>query len=365
MKDNRDFSRMPDSVRESAERLRGVITPEDEPATEVIETPTAPENGKTEEQQAPDGKTVAPDPVIEAPLPAPDGKTEDGQAAPAPERKTEDVEALRAELQHAQQAYRVLEGKYRAEVPRFADEVRNLKNEIESLKQSSKPQPVEQSAAPTNGKTDKDMLDEMSDVALAAEVGWTPEQMDELGGRFVAEGMLLAMRTREKRNQSETFARLEQIQSMTQKAMQPAVESALTGLVKNYDELKGHPDLDRFLEMRDQFSGRTYREHLSEYSAAGDIQGMANVYSVFDTLLEPVESPQKPAEKPAVKPAPNLSSQVQPRPGAPGAPQKTKKTYTEAEWQTAMHELVHDHSHARLEKREELVAARVEGRVGG
>lgn len=239
--------------------------------------------------------------------PAPDTNpppVSDPLKAPAPEQQGDDYATL-------QQRYNVLQGKYRAEVPRLAETVRTLETKIQELTQK-----LDQAAT----------SQQKPDEAL----GPSQEEIDQFGPEFAA-FVQKASRAELSRELLALTKRLDAIEHRaknTEQAVQLSAEdrflAQLAEAVPNWKTINSSPAWLQWLGEIDPLSGVPRQALLDNAHAAGDV---VRVAGFFTTFLGGASGAQKPSgSQPTISPPAGRGGN--PPPTAGGG---EKKTYTRAE----------------------------------
>lgn len=248
------------------------------------------------------GNTEAP------PAPAPDNDpapVSDPVKAPAPEQQQGDDYAT------LQQRYNVLQGKYRAEVPRLAETVRTLEAKIQELTQQ-----VEQKAA--------------SQQQPDAAPNLSQDEIDQFGPEFT-QFVQKASRIELSRELVALTKRLDAIERRAQNTEQAVQVSAedrflarLSQLVPNWEAIDQSQGWLQWLGEIDPLAGVPRQALLDNASRANDA---ARVAGFFTTFLGGASGAQKPSgSQPTISPPAGRGGN--PPPTAGGG---EKKTYTRAD----------------------------------
>lgn len=353
---------LPDSVQEAEEFLRTLglreATPGQPDPNGNGHGNTAAPVGEGEGNTAADGAapdSTPPEPVEDTPAPE---TTDEGNTAPvgeAPEAAQiaamqAELATARSELARVQHQYDVLRGKEYAEVPRMAQEIRALKEQLAAM-QAAPPKPK----APTPDPDPQEM-------AAALDLDYA--QLVEDDGKEYGEQQIRRMWKTHQAAVKAASAQIEAFRASQAQTVRPLFEQGLAAQVPAFQELRQYSaEFETFLDWPEPFSGRPYREHYAAAESAGDVMRAAQVWNAFDMALTPVAAP--PA---APVPAPKAPGRppVDPKPSTAAAPveKPKKKTYTPKEWDAAMAALSgKEQTPEGLKQRNELAAAVAEGRV--
>lgn len=177
--------------------------------------------------------------------------------------------ALQAELERSKAAYQVLQGKYSAEVPRLAQQVRELEAEIAQQRHLQTSRPATESR---DGESGQFMSGSIADLG---------EQMDEalLSGDLD--------RVKEIRNQMESVRReefrreLEPVRQTIQQGRDERYLSDLNSLASGWNEMRNDPAFSEFLQRPAPFSGEPLYQILNQADDARNAVRVAEVYNAF------------------------------------------------------------------------------------
>lgn len=207
-----------------------------------------------------------------------------------------------------EQKYRVLQGKYSAEVPRMAEEIRELKAMIEELK--AQPAPAPQAA----------QLDLKS---------MTPEAVvEQFGEDFAAAVGAIAARIAEQQGNKfrEEFApKVQAVAERTAKTIRAEFIRDLTALVPDWKAIDVEDGFTAFLDEFDPMTGRTRRHFFNEADAANNAERIAQFFTAYKGK-KPVADPA-----PAVESRMSIESQIAPSASAASNSPTAKKFWTQAE----------------------------------
>lgn len=266
---------LPRAVREQAERSDRILQEMlngNTPAPAV-----APEATETVDQ--------VPAPVEATPAPAPAATTE---PSPPPTSQTPDSWELK---------YRVLNGKYTAEVPRLHAEVKDLKAKVEAL------------TAQLESKT----------------TSTTPDSVREQYGDDFAAAVDAVATSRVEEVVKKVDTQLSEVRDSAQKMARAEFMRQLTGLVPNVLALDGEAGFTAYLDEFDPMTGRVRREFFNEADASNDAARIATFYLAYARSKQP--QVQSVATPPAPPPEPMLTPDASRSSSAPPA----KKIWTNAE----------------------------------
>lgn len=235
-----------------------------------------------EEEPAPEGEQQQEE-VTQSTTPAP-AVSEAAPQTPAPAPAPEDPAVW-------EQRYRVLNGKYNAEVPRLHATVNQLRGELDALKKTLTERPAE---------PPKKLV--------------KPEEVDQYGEEFVdmvrraakeVAGEMLAQKDAEI---GQLKSRLDTTESTTQRMSRDTFLSALAQRVPDWEALNTDARFMVWLGEHDPYSGRPRQELLDDAVQSGDYLRASQFFLAFKSQTQAAGSS-----------ANSLASQVQPR----GAQQTT------------------------------------------
>jgi hypothetical protein len=286
-------------------------------ADEVAQPETAAAEPETREED--EGKTDQSAPVVVAP---PAGNTDDGSAT---------VDDEKEKLQHALD---VLKGKYSAEVPRLAGELRKKEATISDLE--SRLQALEQGAPPSTIDPDR--------------FGLTDEEK-ELGADVVSVAGKVA--ARELQPLRQELARIKHKEFL----------GTLAAQVPDFAQINESDEFAEFASRIDPIAGVSYDEILTKAESAADAARAAAVFLRYKAESGNQASTAKPLPKPTTS-KPSLEAQAVPTARQPGAV-PVKKVYSLAEFEATMTAIARgDHLPEKAKQlRLELETAIKEGRV--
>jgi hypothetical protein len=207
----------------------------------------------------------------------------------AEEKVVEDAET-KAELEKLKQQFAVLQGKYNSELPRYAETVRELTTQNDSL---------------------KDELDEAKDAAEKAQVDaeaykkyLTPEEQEDLENTFAEFNSRISRGVAEDVMASKTKAadkRMDELQKKIDELNEAQYASQATRFWEDADRLapglkaaneSGDPGWISFLDKVDPVSHISYRDIGTSAVGRGDFEAVANLYSLYKGPVK--EEPAKP-----------------------------------------------------------------------
>lgn len=277
---------LPRQVQEANERanriLQEVYGNTDAPAP----APVAPEVTPIEAREP----TPAPAPQGPAPTPAP--------AAPADSWEVK---------------YRVLEGKYNAEVPRFAQQLREqsavidtLRREVEELKAA----PPAPQAVPVEGMTLAEVEDKFGED-FAKAVGAVATSIAAQNADTL---------------RKELAPKLESVEKAAKENARDTFMRQLSSAVPDYAQIDADPQFTAFLDEVDAMSGRARRHFFNEADQANDAARIARFFLAFKGNSQP---PAQPPAAPA-GPAP-IEYALQPSAGRASEAPPGKRLWSSAD----------------------------------
>lgn len=199
--------------------------------------------------------------------------------------------------------YKVLEGKYRAEVPRLAEEVRQLK------------------AAQTAPAT-------APAVAEEATTGVTPETVAAQYGDDFAAAVEAVADAKVKKLRDELSPQVEGMAASAAERARNDFLRDLTNLVRNWQVIDQDAGFTAYLDEFDAQTGRTRREFFNEADRANNA---ARVASFFASYATGKKTPQVPAPVAAAPATPSVDHLISPDSSRLSEAPPGKKLWTRAE----------------------------------
>lgn len=251
----------------------------------MYETPETPAQDAQDDQHADEETETDNLPKATAPDPEPEGHAEQQE------------ESIEERYRKLDSAHKTLQGKYRAEVPRLQDQVRNLTAQLDEAKRS-------QASAEKTAEKAKAELSAVSD-RLKEEIG--EEAADALN--TYTDAMI--------KSKLDSFQEDQQRQSEKQTA--DRFFSTLYSRVPDFDQVNVSPEFVKWLNTTtDPDTGLPFYDTLNK---AG---------SVFDviTVIDITKQFKREQQQPKRKPSDSLSDHVAPARTASRQPVKEKPTYT-------------------------------------
>lgn len=258
---------LPQKVREAAERAEQIHR-------QVYgNTETAPVKVPGAEAAPPSEPPAAPPAVLETPQ---------VPAAPA--------EPPVVQTANWEEKYRVLDGKYKAEVPRMAQEIRGLKDTIEELRttvtKATAPPPASPVPIPTEGMTLKQVEETFGEDWAKAVVAIAAQIADD----------------RVTRVRQDFQPQLESVEKRSAETARDSFIRELTTLVPDWQQIDTDDNFTVYLDEVDELSGRSRRQFFSEADKRNDARRVAKFFTTFkgnSTAPAPTAPPA--ATNPAVE----------------------------------------------------------------
>lgn len=274
---------IPRAVKEAAERAEALHKQVYETQPEG-ETPPAP----SEPVSAPEGNPPA-DPPKDPPA---------SEATPPTEQP--DNQKKDDQWEHR---YKVLEGKYRAEVPRLNAENRELKQQFESLKNEIEQLKSRGTQAPSSliSAEDREKYgDDLLDVIKRAAQEQVAAKENEI---------------------ADLKRQLDAVTTTTAKSVEVSFFDRLGQLVPDWVTINGEDGFLRWLDEYDEFTGKTRQDLLSDAEQAKDAERVAKFFKKWKDSQKAVETNTQR----------NLESQVAPDSNRVVAPPTGKRIFSRGE----------------------------------
>jgi hypothetical protein len=167
-----------------------------------------------------------------------------------------------------EQRYKVIEGKYRAEVPRLNADNRELRqqlealqNEVEQLKSRGTQEPSSLISAEDREKYGDDLLDVIKRAAQ--------EQVSAKDGEI-----------------ADLKRQLESVTTTTAKSAEVSFFDQLGNLVPDWVAINGEDQFLKWLDEHDEFTGRTRQDLLSDAEKARDANRVAKFFTSWKATQE-------------------------------------------------------------------------------
>ncbi|MFA5606820.1 MAG: hypothetical protein WDA07_06485 [Leucobacter sp.] len=159
-------------------------------------------------------------------------------------------------------AYKVLQGKFNAEVPRLHEQIRTLEAEIKELKTrpaAPPPSPIKDEEVQEYGENFVDFVKRAASTVVPEGVSKVPEIEKSI----------------------------EEIRAETLRQSKRAFLSDLTRLAPNWESLNEDPDFIAWLDESDQFSGRKRQQLLDDACSSFDAERAARFFTTYGRGKEP------------------------------------------------------------------------------
>jgi hypothetical protein len=273
---------------------------------------------------APDGETAEADPVQEAETPTAEivelGESS-AEAAPAPEPEPAPAPAADERVAHLEQAFKTLQGKYSAEVPRYAEQLRDrdrelaeMRRELAEMKARAETKPVK----PADRKAKYELTD---------------DQVETYGEELLE----VIERVADRKAEEKLAQTVRPIEQRLEGSAREAFAARLAAMVPDMEAVNADPAFAEWLGETDPFSGKSRRELADAAIAAMDAPRTARFFTAFLEQSKPVQAAAPSAPVAPPRPAtPSLAAQVMPRPSAPLPQAPAKSVYTAAQFMQAM-----------------------------
>lgn len=246
----------------------------------------------------------------------PEPPSDPGQKKPASAPKPDDtlqdrIRELENENARLAQANTVLRGKYENEVPRLANEIRELKDQ---LKQQNQP-PAGDTGQPA---ANTDAVEKIKE-SLRAEY---PEDVVNNLDQLIRETVRTSLPAQ--RESVVDANEVKKLQQQVQQTMGQLREQRLTALVPDWKEIqqREYAAWVKFLQYRDPISGRERNDFLQEAWNSHDVDRVAEVFNLYKRERDASKPPPRDREPPPTVPD-DQGARNTPDPAEPG-----RKTYT-------------------------------------
>lgn len=264
--------------------------------------------------------------------PAPEDQVE--EPPPVAQQETPPVAAPASD--DWEQKYRALAGKYSAEVPRYAEELRGLKAQVQEL--------TEQLAAPPQAQVTSSKL--------------TPAQVVEQFGEDFAEAVgAIAAQVSDQRN-GKLQKQVEAAQGLATQNARAQFMSDVSKAVPDWQSIDQDQRFTAFLDEVDAMTGRSRRDFFNDADARNDAARIVHFFTAFRGSVEPVAA-QAPTQNQA------LQAQIVPSSARTNDAPPGKKVWTQADiknfYTQARKGLVSAQDYDRIES--DIFAAQREGRL--
>lgn len=200
-------------------------------------------------------------------------RAEPEPAPPASSKRTDDAALW-------EQRYRVLEGKYNAEVPRMAAEIRELKGAIElQLARANRPEPSAEPVKPKALVTQQDIEAFGGDL-----VDLIGRKAQEVAAEREA---ALLKRIEDLNSQLATFGQKQEMSDQDRYLMNLGAE------VPNFRQINDDPRWHQWLLVQDPLTGARRQDYLNVASNARDVARTAAIFRAFMAEVTPAASTNK------------------------------------------------------------------------
>jgi hypothetical protein len=237
--------------------------------------------------------------------------------------------------------YKVLTGKYSAEVPRLAEEIRELKAELAAMREVKTPEPAELTL---KSMTPEAVVEQFGED-FAAAVGAIAERIAAQQGNKVRE---------------EFAPQVEQVRKSTAQTQRADFMRELSSLVPDWREIDVDAGFTAFLDEVDPLSGRSRREYFNEADASNNANRISRFFTSFKATKAPAPKPT-----PSVESRISLESQISPSSSQKSESIPGKRFWTQADirkfYQDMRRGLVGLDEGKRIES--DILAAAREGRM--
>lgn len=202
------------------------------------------------------------DPAAQNTTPDPDPAPQDPPADPKPQDPPQDPKPQDPPAEDPwEHKYKVMEGKYRAEVPRLAADNRELRTKLETLSkeiEELKSKPAEPAKSLVSAEDREKYGDDLLDVV-----------------KRVAQEQVAA----KDQEIAELKRKLEFVHQDTAKNAEIGFYDRLGSLVPDWATLNGDESFLKWLDEYDEFTGRTRQDLLSEAEQARDAERVARFFT--------------------------------------------------------------------------------------
>lgn len=210
-----------------------------------------------------------------------------------------------------EEKYRVLNGKYQAEVPRMAQEIRELKASMQTLQETAAnpPAPPQAPAIDVKGMTPAEVVEQFGED-FAKAVGAIAAQ---IAGEHTS-------KVRE-----EFKPQMDRVEQSAAESARESYMRELARLVPNWQEIDTDDNFTAFLDERDELSGRTRRTYFQEADKAMNAARVAKFFTAFKGNSAPAQPPAEPQAPSAI------DVMVQPSAVRASPPPQGRRIWTQAD----------------------------------
>lgn len=275
------------------------------------------------------GNTEQPAPENEEQKAEAPAQQEPPKAAEAPSQEPAPVASNPAEEESFKRKYEVLRGKYEAEIPRMAAEIRSLKEQLAQAASKAAPAP-----APSKLK---------------------PEEVEEYGEKFI-DVVKRAAAEVVPEDVGEIKQTVEQLKSETVRLARDRFFSDLSRMSPQWERLNEDKDFLTWLAGIDPLSGQSRQDLFDQASASFDAWRVANFFNSYGSENKPEQAVSQPDL---------LAQQVEPPTTRVSVPPPAKKIWSIPEINRFYADLrtgkIDRDNAARIEA--DIFAAQSEGRI--
>lgn len=206
-----------------------------------------------------------------------------------------------------EQQYKVMKGKYEAEVPRLQHQTRELERQLRDMQarlEQAEKQP-ERTAEEAPLVTPKDEEDFGSDLV----------DMVKRASRSEAQAMIKAALAAQEKQFAEFMSRLGAVQQQVVMSESEKFWNRVETLVPDWQVIDNDPEWIAFLDTTPEFTTKTYRELAAEAIAAGKAEAVAKLVQIWRPATPQAAAPTKPnpeLQRQVAPPTVKSSSPVQP-----------------------------------------------------
>lgn len=212
------------------------------------------------------------------------------------------------EYQQLAQAHRVLQGKYSAEVPRMAEEIRTLREHASALTKHLETL-QQQQAAPPIPATNDDVL-EGYDEDLRNYLASMNQRVRQAETQNVELKKMLDA-------QSGSLSNVEQV---TTRSLRDQFIQSLTGAVPNWEQVNVDPAFVAWLQTTHPMANQTYQDMLTSAHQAWDAQRAAMIFQEYQRQ----HTAQNPGNQPPITPTASSAAPT-------AAPSDERRVWTDSE----------------------------------
>lgn len=220
-----------------------------------------------------------------------EGVTQEEESVDTTDEKDEEVEQPHPSEDKWEAKYKTLKGKYDAEVPRMAKEIRELKSKLEAAMLEIKDLRERAEAKP------------QEEEPSVEESAYSPDDFEEYGDEFKA---LAADNIRLKKELEELKKQIQDVTNVTQTTSQHAFIDKLDALFPDWRELNNDEGFNAWLDEVDELSGESRRTFLDKAVSQLDANKVSKFFIKYKQLQEKKSPPKQKVEQ-QVQPKRNRS----------------------------------------------------------